>query len=365
MRGHQPGRISWPATPPGGLAGRAAESAAIQRMLGRGRLVTITGLPGVGKTAAGIAAAAGANFADGAWLVTLDSLDDGDMLPHTIADALGMHDGPASCQLEALVDELSGRRLLIVLDTCEHLIEACAGFAMALLLAPGRDVRILATSREPLRVPGGLTVTIRPLPLRHAVELFGQRAADASPGFRITQESQETVEAICRRLDRLPLAIELAARQMASGSLEQLRSRLQADYWFLRNSGDAPPRHETLCTAIGWSYQLCSPAERLLWARLSVFDGSFRLQDAQDVCADTYLSRAAVATAVTMLAARSVLLMGQQKNRQSWFRLPATLRAYGAGMLRRLAASDESERRHQAWRAGQRDRHEDTGEPGS
>ena len=250
--------------------GRAAESAAIQRMLGRARLVTITGLPGVGKTAAGIAAAVRANFAEGAWLVPLDSLHDGDMLPHAIADALGIRDGPASCRLEALVDELCGRRLLLVLDTCEHLIGACAGFATALLLTPGRDVRLLATSREPLRVPGGLTVTIRPLPLRYAVELFGQRAAEAAPGFRISQENRETVEAICRRLDRLPLAIELAARQMASGSLEQLRSRLRAGYWFLRNAEDAPPRQETLHTAIGWSHQLCSPAERLLGAAVGL-----------------------------------------------------------------------------------------------
>ena len=344
--------------------GRAAESAAIQRMLGRARLVTITGLPGVGKTAAGIAAAVRANFAEGAWLVPLDSLHDGDMLPHAIADALGIRDGPASCRLEALVDELCGRRLLLVLDTCEHLIGACAGFATALLLTPGRDVRLLATSREPLRVPGGLTVTIRPLPLRYAVELFGQRAAEAAPGFRVSQENQETVEAICRRLDRLPLAIELAARQMASGSLEQLRSRLRAGYWFLRNAEDAPPRQETLHTAIGWSHQLCSPAERLLWARLSVFDGSFRLQDALDVCADTYLPRAAVATAVAMLAARSILLTGQQNNKLTWYRLPATVRAYGAGTLRRLGDSSEWERRYQAWRAGQRDRHEDSGEPG-
>jgi predicted ATPase len=364
MRGNEPGRISLSAAPPGGLVGRAAEFAAAQRMLGRARLVTLTGLPGVGKTAVGVAAAARANFADGAWLVPLDSLRDGDLLPHTIAGALGMRDGPASCRLEALVDELCDRRLLLVLDTCEHLIGACAGFATALLLTPGRDVRILATSREPLRVRGGLTVTVRPLPLRYAVELFGQRAADAAPGFRVTPENRETVAAICRRLDRLPLAIELAARQMASGSLEQLRSRLQADYWFLRNSEDAPPRHETLRTAIGWSHQLCTPAEQLLWARLSVFDGSFRLQDAQDICAGPDLSGQEVATAVAMLAARSILLMGQDKSRPAWFRLPAIVRAYGAGMLRRLGDSREWERRYQAWRAAQQGRPGNTDEPG-
>src|SRR5216683_2339350 len=233
MRRNEPGPISLSARPPGALVGRAAESAAIQRMVGRARLVTITGPPGVGKTAVGIAAAAAmrTDFADGAWLVPLDSLRDADLLPHTIADALRVPDQLTRGRLEALVDELRDRRLLLVLDTCEHLIGACAGLAMRLLLPPCPGVRILVTSREPLSVPGGLTMTIRPL----------------------------------------PLAIELAARQLASGSLEELRSRLREDYWFLRNSGDSPPRHETLRTAIGWSHQLCSPPERLLWARLSVF----------------------------------------------------------------------------------------------
>src|SRR5216683_126520 len=273
MRRNEPGPISLSARPPGALVGRAAESAAIQRMVGRARLVTITGPPGVGKTAVGIAAAAAmrTDFADGAWLVPLDSLRDADLLPHTIADALRVPDQLTRGRLEALVDELRDRRLLLVLDTCEHLIGACAGLAMRLLLPPCPGVRILVTSREPLSVPGGLTMTIRPLPPHHAVTMFGERAAEAAPGFRITPDNQETVEAICRRLDRLPLAIELAARQLASGSLEELRSRLREDYWFLRNSGDSPPRHETLRTAIGWSHQLCSPPERLLWARLSVF----------------------------------------------------------------------------------------------
>ncbi len=362
MRGDEPGPISLSARLPDGLVGRAAELAAIQRMVGRGRLVTITGPPGVGKTAVGIAAAMRTNFADGAWLVTLDSLRDEDLLPHTIADALKVPDQLTRNRLEALVDELRDRRLLLVLDTCEHLIGACASLAMTLLLTPCRDVRILATSRESLRVPGGLTVTISPLPLRHAVAMFGRRAAEAAPGFRITPENRETVEAICRRLDRLPLAIDLAARQLAFGSVEQLRSRLQADYWFLRNSEDSPARHESLRTAIGWSHQLCTPAERLLWARLSVFTGSFQLQDAQDVCADRHLSEQAVATAVTMLGVRSILLMDRQTDRQARFRLPTIVRAYGAGMLRRLGGDDEWQRRYRAWLQAHRSGHGQTDE---
>ena len=220
----------------------------MQRTLGRARLVTISGPPGVGKTAVGIATAArlSPDFVDGAWLVRLDSLRDGSQLPDTIAKVLKMPGGLTGSRLDALVDDLSDRRLLLVRDTCEHLTGACAKLAMRLLLMPGRGTRILATSRQSLGVPGGLTVAIGPLPLHDAVTMFGRRAAEAAPGFRVTPENRAMVAAICRRLDRLPLAVELAARQLAAGSLERLRSRLEEDYWFLRNSDDVPPRHENV-----------------------------------------------------------------------------------------------------------------------
>ena len=243
------GQSSLSGLPSGGLVGRAAESAAVQRTLGRARLVTITGPPGVGKTAVGIATAArlSPDFADGAWLVRLDSLRDGSQLPDTIAKVLKTarraHRQPAG---------RAGRRPVLIgacyssCDTCEHLTGACAELAMRLLLMPGRGTRILATSRQSLGVPGGLTVAIGPLPLHDAVTMFGRRAAEAAPGFRVTPENRAMVAAICRRLDRLPLAVELAARQLAAGSLERLRSRLEEDYWFLRNSDDVPPRHENV-----------------------------------------------------------------------------------------------------------------------
>jgi predicted ATPase len=347
--------------PPGGLVGRAAESAATQRTLSHSRLVTITGLPGVGKTAVGIAAAAAVstNFADGAWLVPLDSLRDGDLLPDTVADVLKVPGRRTGSRLDALLDELRGRCLLIVLDTCEHVLGACAELARKLLLLPCRDVRILATSREPLRAPGGLTVTVGPLPLRHAVTVFGRRAAEAAPGFQITPDNRATVEAICWRLDRLPLAIELAARQLASGSLEELRSRLEEGHWFLRNTAGVPARHKTLRAVIGWSYRLCTPAERLLWARLSVFTGSFQLRDAQDVCADRHLPEQAIDANVAMLATRSVLRVDLHTGRRTRFRMPATIRAYGAGML--PPDDHEWERRYQAWQARRQSRQRNTG----
>jgi predicted ATPase len=359
MGGQEPGRISVPAIPRGGVVGRTAESAAIRRALDRARLVSVTGLPGVGKTAVSLAAAAAVrtSFADGAWLAPLDSVADGDGLAGAIAAALGEPLRPGRDPVRALVGRLRDRRLLLVLDTCEHLTGACSELVTRLLLMPGRDIRILATGREALMAPGGLTVTVRPLPLRFAVTLFGRRAAEVLPDFRITQENRAVVQEICLRLDRLPLAIELAARQVANGSLEQLEGRLKADYWFLRNpAGDGPARHESLRAAIGWSYRQCTPAERALWARLSVFAGSFRLRDAQDVCAGECLHEQAIGTAVTMLVTRSVLLTEVQTGREIQFRLPATLRAYGAAVLAE-EGDGQWERRYRAWQADRGSRH--------
>lgn len=356
MPGHERRAVSPSGLPSGGLVGRAAESAAIQRTLGRARLVTITGPPGVGKTAVGIATAAtlSPGFTDGAWLVRLDSLRDGSRLPDTIANALNVPGGLTGSRLDALVDDLNDRRLLLVLDTCEHLAGACAELATRLLLRPGHGTRILATSRQSLGVPGGLTVALEPLPLRDAVTVFGCRAAEAAPRFRVTPENGAMVAEICRRLDLLPLAIELAAWQLAAGPLERLRSRLEEDYWFLRKPGAVPPRHETLRAAIGWSYQLCRPAEQLLWARLSVFTGSFEVGDAQDVCSDKKLPEEVIDVAVEMLAVRSIVRTEARSGGQTRFRLPAIVRAYGAAML--PPGDDEWKRRHQAWQAGNQGR---------
>jgi hypothetical protein len=165
---------------PAGLVGRAAEAAAIRRMLDGAPLVTVTGLPGVGKTAVSLAAAraAAAGFADGSLLLRLDRLRDEALLPHTIAAALRLPDQYTRSRLDVLVDQLRDRHLLLILDTCEHLLGACAALVAA-LLPPCPKMQVLATSREPLRVPGETTVAVRPLRLADAVELFGRRAAQA------------------------------------------------------------------------------------------------------------------------------------------------------------------------------------------
>ena len=345
---------------PGDLVGRSAETAAVRTLLdrnmpGRSRLVTLTGLPGVGKTAVGVVAAASAarNFADGTSIIRLDSLRDEALLPHTIAEALRLPDRYAASPLEVLAAELSDRQLLLVLDTCEHLIGTCAAVAMTLLPeCPG--LCVLATSREPLRVPGESVLAIRPLQARDAVALFARRAVQASPGFRRTAANQETVTAICGRLDGLPLAIELAARQLASVSAAELLSGLRSGYGLLRDGDEYPPRQQTMRAAIGWSHQLCTPAERLLWARLGVFPGWFGLRDAQEICADAHLPEDVVAAALTLLAERSVLLKDLIAAGDR-FRLPATIRAYGLEMLHRLEEYDELTDRYRRWHKGHED----------
>jgi predicted ATPase len=343
---------------PGGLLGRAAETAAIGRALDSARLVTVTGLPGVGKTAVslGAASAAAGNFADGHLVLRLDGLRDEALLPHTVGAALRLPDEFTRSRLDVLADQLRDRHLLLVLDTCEHLLGACAALVAA-LLPPCPKMQVLATSREPLRVPGGATVAVRPLRLADAVGLFGQRAAQA--GIEFAPRNRAAVASACVQLDKLPLAIELAAAELGQQArdrgptrqLAELMGRLEAGH-DLGLAGREPGRHQSLRAAIGWSHELCTPSERLLWARLSVFTGPFGRQDAQDVCAGADLPDESVAAGLRLLAERSVLLADRRAGGAAGGRrylLPVTLRAYGGQMLRRLGQDAEFAARHRYW----------------
>lgn len=341
----------------GELVGRARDKAALTALSLSTRMVTVTGLPGVGKTAIALSVAAATTraFPDGVWPVPLGQLRDNELVPHTVAEALAVPDRLGTDQLgrnrlDVLAAELSRRRLLLVLDTCEHLTQGCAAVSAA-ILRRCPHIHILATSREPLRLDGERVHTIRPLTLGHAVVLFGKRAREARPEFRVTPENRPVVTEICRRLDRLPLAIELAARQLVSLSLTELRDDLDMGLGLLHNGAEAPGRHQTLSAAIGWSHQLCTPPERLLWARLSVFTEPFRLPDAQEVCADDHLSRMAVADALLGLATRSVLLTEHSTREGTAYRLPETIRAYGAAMLLRLGEESAVHARYRKWRS--------------
>ena len=358
--------------PPDGytdLVGRQDELARLAAVLAESRLVTIVGPGGVGKTRVALAGAAQAatSYRDGPWIVELSGLRDPELLPNTVASVLGLPSQYARSALTALLDFLRERELLLILDTCEHVLDACASLAQA-VVASAPSVTVLATSRQQLDVAGEHIFTVGPLPVPEAgspapgvadpvhpadpadpaapaalagrvdggdaVELFALRAAAAAPGFTVTAENVADVIRLCRRLDGIPLAIELAAMPLRTLPLAELVARL--DHRFALLSTGRPgalPRHKTLRTAIEWSYELCSAAERRLWARLSVFAGRFSLNAAEEVCAEVALERPDVVNALIGLVDKSVVLReGEQ------YQMLDTLREFGA---ERLAASGE------------------------
>ena len=329
-----------------GFVGRQRELAGLSGLLSSARLVTVTGPGGVGKTRLALRAAAAlaGSFADGVCLTELSGLRDAELLPHTVATALGLSESGVSNRLDAIAEYLRGRSLLLILDTCEHLVDACAMFAEVLLRAAGR-VTVLATSRQPLDVPGEHTFAVGVLDCGDAVELFAQRAATVIPGFTVTEASRPAVAALCQRLDGVPLALELATVRLRALSLEQLSERLEDRFRLLTGGRRAAlPHHQTLRTATSWSYDLCTPAEQLLWARLSVFAGSFSIAAAEGVSADAGLPADDVLATLIGLVDKSVVLRveedvprgvrGEASPRmESRYRLLDTIREFGAEKL--------------------------------
>jgi predicted ATPase/DNA-binding CsgD family transcriptional regulator len=277
---------------------RRSELAEGRELLARARLVTLTGPGGVGKTrlAGRIAARVARAFPDGVRFAHLSGLRDPALVPLAVATALGLYDYSDRPALDALVERVRDRRLLLVLDNCEHLPAACAALAAALLHGT-TGVRVLATSRHRLGLTEEHLLNVRPLPVPDpdgdlstadgypALALFADRAAAVVPGFRLTAANRASVARLCRRLDGLPLAIELAAVRMRVLDVDQLLRRLDDRYRLLTTGSPAvAPRHQTLRAAIDWSHELCDEVEQLVWARLSVLPGSFDLETAEAVC---------------------------------------------------------------------------------
>jgi predicted ATPase/DNA-binding CsgD family transcriptional regulator len=328
-----------------GFVGRGRELGALASLLGAVRLVTVTGTAGVGKTRVALRAATlvGERFADGVCFAELGGLRDLDLVPHTVAACLGLPEQDARSGTDAVVGYLSERNVLLVLDTCEHVIGGCVPLVGALLReAPG--VTVLAASRQPLDMPGEHVFPLPPLPVPEpgeaggdAVELFARRAAAALPGFTVCDANRSDVIGLCRRLDGIPLAIELAAVQLRTTSLRALSGRLEHRFLMLTGGRRvALPHQQTLRAATQWSYDLCSPAERLLWARLSMFAGSFGIPGAQDVCAGGSLDRTEILPALIGLVDKSVVL--RQGEDEPRYRLLDAIREFGA---ERLAESGE------------------------
>ncbi|AZM50288.1 LuxR family transcriptional regulator [Streptomyces sp. WAC 06738] len=331
-----------------GFVGRTEEIALIRAELARSRLVTLAGPGGVGKSRTAMRAAAGltARFPDGVWLAELSGLRDPELLLTSLAAVLELPEQPGMGTLDAMVAHLRERRLLIVLDTCEHLLDACAMLSDVLLReAPG--VSVLATSRQPLDVPGERCLTIAPLGPADSLELFVQRAASVVPGFAVTDANREQLLALVGRLDGMPLALELAAVRLRAVPLAELAGRLDRRFEVLTGGRrTAHNRHQTLRTAIGWSHELCTPHERLLWARLSVFAGSFDVSAAERVCAGGKLAREDVLPALIGLVDKSVVQRtGEDGDR---YRLLDSIREYGADWLARAGDVEAVRERHLA-----------------
>jgi predicted ATPase/DNA-binding CsgD family transcriptional regulator len=339
-----------------GFIGREAELARLSALLEQARLITVTGPGGVGKSRLALraAAAAAAGFADGVCLVELSALREPGLLVHTVAGALGLPEQSHGSHLEAVLADLSDRHLLLVLDTCEHLIDACAMFAEAVVARAPR-VTLLATSREPLDVSGENACPVGPLPVPRqpdedaiegsAVELFLQRAAAAVPGFTATTDDLPDVIRLCQRLDGMPLAIELAAVRLRALPLDELAGRLDQRLALL-TSGQRGGRHRTLRDAIAWSHDLCTPAEQAMWARLSVFAGPFTMSAAEEVCADGPEAGRVMPT-VIRLVDKSVIVRIEAAGAgtPTQYRMLDTIREFGAERLGRSGDAGGTQRR--------------------
>ncbi len=339
------------------FVGRDVDVAAVADAVRSGRLVTLTGTGGVGKTrlALQVAAEVLPMFADGAWLVELAAVATGDDVVAAVAASLR---APSLVTTgDALVGYLAQRRLVVVLDNCEHLLDSAAGFA-EVVLARAPEVHLIATSREPLGVDGEVVRRVRSLDVptpganaaaaRHcaAVQLFVDRAAAGSDGFALSDTNVDAVVDICRRLDGIPLAIELAAARVGGMSPADIARRLNDRFRLLSGGGRrAQERHRTLLATVSWSHALLSEPEQRVFRRLAVFPATFDLAAAEAVCADTDQSGLDVVDLVVGLVARSLIQHDPDSDRYS---LLETLRQYGAD---RLADAGETDPVREAYAA--------------
>ncbi|WP_329429278.1 ATPase [Streptosporangium sp. NBC_01495] len=340
------------------FVGRTRLLTTLRQRLGEHRLVTVTGIGGVGKsrTALRIAHQMRSDFKDGVWFADLARLQDSGMVRHTITSALGIADQSARSADETLVEWLGDREILLIIDTCEHLVDAC-GALFEDLLDNAAGLTILATSRQSLNARGEHTVTIPPLAVpgdspgedvftNEAVQLFVARASAVVPNFMLDEHNIGPVAELCRRLDGIPLAIELAAVRMRALSVEQILGLLADRFSLLAGaSRTALPRHQTLRAAIGWSHELCEPAERLLWARLAVFAGDFELDAARYVCSGDSLPSEDIMELISSLVEKSILLSDGTPSGHR-YRLIDTLRQYGEEWLDKLGETAGIRKRH-------------------
>ena len=355
-----PGAGTRPRSPQGNLpvelssfVGRSRELSEIRRLLQAAHAITLTGPGGIGKTRLALHGGRrlARHFPDGVWVVELAEVDSPELVPYAIARSLKVQERRGEAIEDALIAHLERRRALLILDNCEHLLDACRPMVASVVSACER-VRVLCTSRERLGVPGEAVVAVPALDAElDALTLLVDRAVAVAPDFTLTEENAGTATEICRRLDGLPLAIELAAVRLASMTADDLRDRLDDRLRLLATPrGIGPGRSRTLGTTVDWSYELLSEEERTLWRRLSVFAGGFGLEAAEDVCSGQGLERDRILDSLGSLVAKSILTM-VRGGRRGRYRLLETLRLYGAQRLAEAGEREALMRRHAAWYA--------------
>jgi predicted ATPase/serine/threonine protein kinase len=342
------------------FVGRTKERAELARVLASSRLLSLTGAGGAGKTrlALRLAADLAHDFRDGVWLVDLAPIATADLVAQTIASAIGVREAPQRTIRDVLLDTICHRELLLVLDNCEHLIEECAEITEALLRA-APALRIVATSREPLRVPGEAVWRVSSLSLpddtsspstdvlfeSEATRLFIERATGIDPAFAPAAENAATIARICRRLDGIPLAIELAAARVATLSVEQIDARLQDRFRLLTGGArTAVARQRTLEATMQWSYQLLTDQERVLLNRLSLFPAGWSLEAAEKVCGGNGIDDADMLDLLSSLVSKSLVTLEGQRDRR--YRLLETVRYYARQRLVDLGDADRLRDRH-------------------
>jgi predicted ATPase/DNA-binding SARP family transcriptional activator len=346
------------------FVGREREKKEVERLLGTSRLLTITGTGGCGKTrlAQEVARDLVNAYADGVYLTELASLSESTLVPQAVAEALGVREQPGSSLTDTLADSLSAKTLLLVLDNCEHLVEACAHLVETLLKACP-ELRILTTSREPLGAAGEVIWQVPSLSgpsplLRHALEelegyesvrLFVERARYRNPAFLLDQQNARAVAEICRKLDGIPLAIELAAAR-AGLSVEQIAARLDDPLRLLTGGNrTATPRQRTLRGALDWSYELLVGFERVLFRRLSVFAGGFSLEAAETVSSGEGIEEEDVLDLLSRLVDKSLVVSEATGDGGVRYRMLEPVRQYAQERLEESGEGDALRGRHAAF----------------
>ena len=346
------------------FVGRERELAELQKALRDNRLLTLTGTGGVGKTRLALCMAATVlnSYDDGVWLVELSALRHPDLVPQEVISALELKEQPGKRLTQTLIEHLQSKRLLLVLDNAEHLLAACAQLADTVLRQCSK-ITVLVTSREALGVPGELTyrvpslsvpdpkcaISVQSLVDCESVRLFSERAKLHLPHFAVTDRNAPALASICRRLDGIALAIELAAARVRSMSVEEVNLRLDQRFSLLTGgSRTVPRRQQTLRAALDWSYDLLSDTEKALFCAVSVFAGGFTLEAAERVCAGEDIEMREVLDLLTSLVDKS-LVFAEERAASTRYRMLETVQQYAARELHERGNEAHWHRRHNAY----------------